>query len=169
MLHRSRILWCVAFLAFCSIAGGVEFTYPKGARISSLSDWPQGLHRCANVASRIYGHSINSNDFHYYSGDVAEFNRFMEEYSKIDLYRYDVELLPGKGEIEVNVEKDKGQVKLPYDWKLSIRPGGGPKKAKYHATASVYLSGPINRDKLKIPAHIQVDDQTKRGAQSTLD
>lgn len=162
MYRRPFVVISAACLLCCSSVGGVEFTYPKGTRISGLSDWPPGLRRCADVESRVYGHSNNDKDFHYYGGDTAEFNRFLAAYSKLKLARHDLVLLPGRGEIEVTAEDGKGKVKLPYDWMLGVTPGGGsPLKSgpKYHVTIRLYLGGQVQRGELKIPPGVQVDNR----------
>ena len=49
----------------------------------SNSGWPIGLDVVANRVDRIGGYWVNASDTFYFSGNAADFNNFLKDYSRV--------------------------------------------------------------------------------------
>jgi hypothetical protein len=146
-------LWVSSLLA----AAG---THSMGKIVEQHADWPNGLVDLVNSDDWVAGEWVNQNDFFYYQGRAAAFDKFLESYSRLPDSPLVVVLHVGVAPARVDQAPE-----TRFDWELEVlrrgwcapvdprRPDGEP---GYVVTVHLWLSDGITLDEIHVPKHVDV-------------
>jgi hypothetical protein len=104
----------------------------------------------------VHGFMVNWTDTFFYSGDTADFNRFVEAYSKLE--NVELRVVIHVGSTKAQSPWDNKDRDIPADWSYHlwntgpIPKGGKPAPAK----VDVWLGSRIKLESLRIPANVEV-------------
>jgi len=160
-------------------AFGLGSDYSTNA-VPSQQTWPKGMLELVNSTNRVHGFFVNAEDLFFFQGDVAEFNSFLQAYSKIEgIENHELDLHEGVGDAKSPWEKapracDWGLYGAPTGWvKLhELSRQGTNSIDDLHAASQVsgyvlkinfWTGGKIAFDQIKVPENVKVvrDEKTK--------
>ena len=104
----------------------------------------------------VHGFMVNWEDVFFYSGDTADFNRFIEAYSKLENLEHRIVIHAGTKKARSPWDKEDRNIPVGwsyYVWNTGPVPKGGkPAPAK----VDVWLGSRIKLEELRIPANVEV-------------
>lgn len=171
--RKLSIAWpAILFIAVClpKNAFAVELTYTVGNKdlhASSYAKWP-GIMALINRKTRVYQFDVNGHEQFFYKGGIDELNSALKDFSKLDLKRHRVYLLPGKGEMETPIEK----LEIAFVWKMQIVEGIVKATILRHPDAqlvwpaepAIYIfvdNGRIRLDEIQVPVGLEIESVDK--------
>jgi len=104
----------------------------------------------------VHGYMVNWEDVFFYSGDTADFNRFVEAYSKLE--NVELRVVIHAGARKARSPWDKEDRDIPVDWSYYVwntgttARGGKPAPAR----VDVWLGSRIKLEDVRIPANVEV-------------
>jgi len=90
----------------------------------------------------VYGDSFNEYDNFYFSGDTEDFNRFLDDYARLEGRPLKLLLRPEQGKTET-----WNETTILFDWQV-----GTPQLRLW-----LYIGGQVELDKVKFPANVKVE------------
>ncbi len=152
-------LAAVGVVAFAATALPMAGDHPAGQPVRN-DEWPRGIAELVNRPERVAGVWVNANDFFYFAGGTAEFNRFLEGYSRVT----DTPLRVVLHSVLHSVLHDGAErpswswgdrPAVGYDWQLAVRRRGWGAEAPpdfdglYVATIEVWVGKRIDVDRIR--------------------
>jgi hypothetical protein len=101
----------------------------------------------------VHGFMVNWVDVFFYSGDTADFNRFVEAYSKLE--NVELRVVIHAGARKARSPWDKEDRDIPVDWSYDVwntAKGGKPAPTR----VDVWLGSRIKLADVRIPANVEV-------------
>jgi hypothetical protein len=104
----------------------------------------------------VHGFMVNWEDVFFYSGDTADFNRFVEAYGKIE--NVELRVVIHAGAKKARSPWDKEDRDIPVDWSYYIWNTGSTAKGGKPAPSrvDVWLGSRIKLGDVRIPANVEV-------------
>jgi hypothetical protein len=143
----------IGALAHCSPIFAMGGDIPPG-QINVQPDWPVELVNLLTHQKSVNGIWVNANDFYYFAGDAAAFNKALKQYAKIENTPLRLVLHPGRG----MTGSLGGEQTIPHEWQVGVMKWhDDPSEAPILVTMQFWLGGQVQLEDVKVPLNVKVE------------